>query len=189
MKQRLKTIDLVLCALFTALVAVGAFLRIPVPYVPFTLQLLFTTLAGLLLGAKLGALSVLLYILLGLAGLPVFTQGGGIGYVLQPTFGYIIGFLIAAFVTGKIANTTSTPSYKRLLVAGFIGMGIVYLCGMAYFYMISHLYLNTDIPISKLLVSCFLLFVPGDSLTCLLAVCIGKRLIPILHRNRISGMI
>ena len=93
MKQSLtRTRSMVYCALFTALIAVGAFIRIPVPVVPFTLQYLFTMLAGLLLGAKRGAGSVTVYMLLGLAGLPIFTEGGGISYLFKPSFGYIIGF-------------------------------------------------------------------------------------------------
>ena len=67
----------ILCAIFTALIAIGAFIRIPVPVVPFTLQFLFTTLAGVLLGSRLGALSVTIYIVLGLMGVPVFAEGGG----------------------------------------------------------------------------------------------------------------
>jgi biotin transport system substrate-specific component len=73
----------ILCAIFTALIAIGAFIRIPVPVVPFTLQFLFTTLAGVLLGARLGALSVIIYIVLGLMGVPVFAEGGGPGLYLQ----------------------------------------------------------------------------------------------------------
>ena len=65
----------ILCAIFTALIAIGAFIRIPVPVVPFTLQFLFTTLAGVLLGSRLGATSVILYIVLGLLGVPVFAEG------------------------------------------------------------------------------------------------------------------
>ncbi len=64
--------ELVLCAFFVALTAVGARIRVPVPVVPFTLQFLFTTLAGLTLGARGGAAAVGVYILLGLAGVPVF---------------------------------------------------------------------------------------------------------------------
>ena len=71
--HRWDTRDLVLFALFTALIAIGAFIRIPVPFCPFTLQLLFTTLAGLLLGSRRGAASVAVYVFLGLIGLPVFT--------------------------------------------------------------------------------------------------------------------
>ena len=89
-----KTKTLIYCSLFTALIAVGAFIKIPVPVVPFTLQYLFTMLAGLLLGSRKGTLSVVAYMLLGLAGLPIFSEGGGFWYVLKPSFGYIIGFCL-----------------------------------------------------------------------------------------------
>ena len=95
-----KTKNLAYCALFTALIAVGAFIRVPVPVVPFTLQYLFTMLAGLLLGPRLGTIAVGTYVLLGLVGLPIFTQGGGFWYVFQPSFGYLIGFCVGTFVTG-----------------------------------------------------------------------------------------
>ena len=98
-----KTTNLILCSLFTALIAVGAFIKVPVPVVPFTLQFLFTTLAGLLLGSKKGAISVVAYMILGLAGLPIFSEGGGFWYVIKPSFGYIIGFCIGTYVTGLIA--------------------------------------------------------------------------------------
>ena len=99
-----KTKSLVYCSLFTALIAAGAFIKIPVPVVPFTLQYLFTMLAGLLLGYKRGTVSVVAYMLLGLAGLPIFSEGGGIWYIFKPSFGYIIGFCIGTFVTGYIAE-------------------------------------------------------------------------------------
>lgn len=83
-EKTIKTTDMVLCAMFAALIAVGAFIRIPIPYVPFTLQLFFTTLAGLLLGPKLGAASSLVYMITGLIGIPIFTEGGGPGYILSP---------------------------------------------------------------------------------------------------------
>ena len=124
--KHMKTKDLVLCAMFVALIAVGAFIKVPVPVVPFTLQFLFTMLAGLLLGPVNGALAVVVYIVLGLVGLPIFTQGGGPGYIFQPSFGYIIGFAVAAYVTGRIANEKSRPGYRRLLAANFIGLFIVY---------------------------------------------------------------
>ena len=99
-----KTKNLAYCALFTALIAVGAFIRVPVPVVPFTLQYLFTMLAGLLLGPRLGTIAVGTYVLLGLVGLPIFTQGGGFWYVFQPSFGYLIGFCVGTFVTGWLAQ-------------------------------------------------------------------------------------
>ena len=83
---------LCMCAIFTALTAVGAFIKIPIPYMEFTLQFLFTTLNGLLLGGKWGAAAVGAYVFLGLVGVPIFAEGGGFFYVLKPTFGYLIGF-------------------------------------------------------------------------------------------------
>ena len=99
-----KTKNLAYCALFTALIAVGAFIRVPVPVVPFTLQYLFTMLAGLLLGPRLGTIAVGTYVLLGLVGLPIFAQGGGFWYVFQPSFGYLLGFCVGTFVTGWLAQ-------------------------------------------------------------------------------------
>lgn len=144
-----KTKNMILCAMFVALIAVGAFIKIPVPVVPFTLQYLFTMLAGLLLGSKKGCLAVGIYIALGLVGLPVFAQGGGIGYIFQPSFGYIIGFAAGAFVTGRISERTARPGYKLLLAANFVGLGIVYLLGMTYYFLISNFYLNSPIGICR----------------------------------------
>lgn len=182
-KTTLKTKDMLLCAMFTTLTAVGAFIRIPIPLVPFTLQFLFTMLAGLLLGSKLGALSVLTYLLLGLAGLPVFTEGGGIFYIFKPTFGYLIGFLAGTYVTGRIANQVSCPSYKRLLAANFTGLFLVYSFGMIYYWIISTYYLGTGIGLWPLFLYCFLLAVPGDIFLCILAAILGKRLIPVLKNH------
>lgn len=178
-----RTKDLVLCAVFVALIIVGAFIRIPVPVVPFTLQFLFTMLAGLLLGPWLGTAAVCVYILMGLLGLPVFAEGGGFAYVLKPSFGYIIGFAAGAFVTGSIANKTAAPGYGRLFAANFAGLGIVYFFGMAYYYLISNFYLDSPIGIGALFLYCFVLAVPGDVALCVVGALIGKRLIPLFSQK------
>lgn len=184
--KHMKTKDLVLCAMFVALIAVGAFIKIPVPVVPFTLQFLFTMLAGLLLGPVNGALAVVVYIVLGLIGLPIFTQGGGPGYIFQPSFGYIIGFAVAAYVNGKIANAKTHPSYRRLLGANFLGLFIVYAFGMIYYYVISNFYLNSSIGVGALFLYCFVLAVPGDIVLCIVAAIIGKRMIPLIQGGRLG---
>lgn len=183
----MKTKDLILISLFTALTAVGAFIRIPVPVCSFTLQLLFTTLAGVLLGAKKGAVSVLIYVLLGLAGLPIFTGGGGISYVLQPTFGYLIGFIVGAFVTGAVAHS-SHSSMKRLLTGCFLGLAIVYALGMLYYWLISRFWLGDPIGIAPLFLYCFILAVPGDICLCILASILGKKLLPVINKQSVRSV-
>ena len=166
-----KTKTQILCALFAALIAIGAFLRVPVPLVPFTLQFLFTTLAGLLLGKKAGSTAVWLYVLLGLVGLPIFAEGGGISYIFKPTFGYLIGFGLGAYVTGLL--TEQNTSYKQLLLANF-----------AYYAAISAFYLHNPIGLWPLFLYCFLLAVPGDIVLCVVAAVLAKRLIPIFRYDR-----
>lgn len=181
-----KTEDLIICSFFTALITAGAFIKIPIPVVPFTLQFLFTMMAGLLLGGKLGAASVGMYILLGLFVIPVFAEGGGFSYIMKPSFGYIIGFAAASWVTGVIANQVRRPGYKRLLAANFIGLAIVYIFGMVYYYLMSNFYLGNPIGLWPLFLYCFILAVPGDILLCVLGAFLGKRIIPVIRRNKIS---
>lgn len=180
-----KTRDMVICAFFVVLISAGAFIKIPVPVVPFTLQFLFTTLAGLLLGPKKGVEAVGIYILLGLAGLPVFAQGGGIGYIFQPSFGYILGFAAGAYVTGYMTWQSGTFAKNNLLAANFAGLAVVYILGMTYYYIISNFYINSPIGFWPLFLYCFLLAVPGDIAFCFIAAALAKRLLPIIKERRI----
>ena len=173
-----------MCALFTALIIVGAFIKIPIPVVPFTLQVLFTTLAGALLGSKGGAISTACYAFLGLIGIPVFTQVGGFGYVLQPTFGYLIGFIAGSYITGAIAHS-GKPDTKRILSGCLAGLAVVYALGMLYYYMISAVYLRDPIGIGALFLYCFVLAVPGDIALCLLSTALAKRLMPVIYAKGI----
>lgn len=182
-KNKLTTKELVMCAQFAALIAVGAFIKIPVPVVPFTLQFLFTTLAGLVLGARLGLISVSAYLGIGLLGIPVFAQGGGIGYILQPTFGYLMGFCFGTFVTGWIAQGSDEPSFIRMLVASMAGLVMVYLVGMVYYYFIANYYLNSPIGVWSLFLYGFILAVPGDLIICFASPLLAKRLLPVIKRS------
>ena len=174
--------NLILCALFTALIIVGAFIKIPIPVLPITLQLTFTILAGILLGGRLGALSVLAYIVLGLVGLPVFASGGGLAYIFKPSFGYIIGFLIASFAAGSVANKVPAPSFQRILGASFLGVALIYAVGMIYFYFISNFVINSPIDLRTLIISCFAVTVPGDILLCVLGAVLARRLMPLIRK-------
>lgn len=163
-------------ALFVTLIAIGAFIRIPLPVCPFTLQLLFTTLAGLLLGPIQGALTVLLYVALGLAGLPVFTAGGGPAYVFQPTFGYLLGFIAGSWVAGSIAGPLARWTRKRVLAAVYANLAVVYAFGIAYTYIALHYYVHAETGLWTLFLYAFFLEIPGDTLVCALAYYMARRL-------------
>lgn len=176
--------NLVYVALFIVLITIGAKVVIPIPVCPFTLQLLFTTLAGLVLGPVYGGISVLCYIVLGLIGVPVFATGGGFGYVLQPTFGYLVGFAAGAFLTGLIARKhRESCSFLRLLAANFAGLLVVYLMGIVYFWLIKTFYIGNPIGFKALILYCFVLAVPGDIVLCVVAAILSKKLLPILKAN------
>ncbi|HHY82576.1 MAG TPA: biotin transporter BioY [Clostridiales bacterium] len=134
----MKTKDIVLIALFAALTAVGGFLNIPTPTVPFSLQFLFCAYAGVLLGAKRAFLSQMLYLGIGLAGIPVFTKGGGIGYVFQPSFGFLLGFAVCSLIIGLIVGRDAKPGILKILAAVLLGLLATYAIGVLYLYFITN---------------------------------------------------
>ena len=134
--------DLTVCGLFTALTAVGAFIKIVIPVgadtMNFTLQWFFVLLAGLLLGSRRAFLSVSTYLLIGLVGIPVFARGGGPSYLIRPTFGFLLGFALAAYVMGKIVEWMHASKPGACLFSATVGYVIYYGMGILYFYFITH---------------------------------------------------
>ena len=126
-KQALSVRDLVLIALFTAMTAVLAQISIPMPLgVPMTLQTLAIPLASVLLGAKRGTISCVVYVLLGTVGVPVFANfQGGAGIVFGPTGGFILSFPLMAYLSGLGTDHNNKPLLWSGLIAGaainFIG--------------------------------------------------------------------
>lgn len=180
--MKLTVKQMVLVALFTALSAIGAFTKIPTPYVNITLQLFFTTMAGLILGPKLGALSVGLYVLIGLIGIPIFTQGGGPSYIFQPTFGYLLGFILGSYVSGRIAHSTIKPTFGRYLLAAMCGLVVVYALGVVYVYLINSLVLGKVLSVRALLMAAVFIPLPGDIALMFVAAGIALRLWPVSRR-------
>ena len=126
--SRLTTREIAAAALFAALMAVSAFAAIPVGSVPFTLQVYVVLLTGLVLGARVGALSVLAYLILGLFA-PVYAGGAsGLGALFGPTGGYLFGFVGAVIVSGLIAGA-GERGLPRLLFAGLAGLVPIYALG------------------------------------------------------------
>ncbi len=128
----MKTKDIVLTALFVALMVVSAKISIPFPFVPLTFQLVIAVASGIFIGPKYGPLSTTIYLALGLAGIPVFAYGGGYAYIFNPTFGYLLSFPLASFVTGLLwRNSTNQKAFSV-----FVGILTTYLIGVPYLWMV-----------------------------------------------------
>lgn len=178
-----KTREMILTAIFAALTAVGGFLKVPAGPISFTMQVFFTCMAGLLLGPYWGSLSQLIYVLLGLVGLPIFTQGGGLMYVVKPSFGFLIGLIPMAFIVGlltrRVSMQLSRPKqFLRLLLAQTVGLVVLYVIGLPYMY----IFLKGAWTIQKTIVSGCLIFLPFDLLKMVLASLLAVRIRPVLHR-------
>lgn len=130
---RTSTRDLALAGLFAALTAAGAFLRVPLEPVPFTLQPLVVFLAGAVLRPSLALGSQAAYLAVGLLGLPVFAQGGGPAYVLQPTFGFLVGFAAGAWATALVCQ--GRAAFARTAAGLALGLAVVYACGVLGLYL------------------------------------------------------
>lgn len=167
--------ELVLSGLFIALITTGTFIRIPIGNDVYTLQFLFTLLAGLVLGARRGAFAVSAYVLMGLLGIPVFASGGGLGYVLQPTFGYLLGFIVQAYVCGLLSRRLRAPKLFFLIGVNVIGMSIVYVFGLTYFYILSNYVIDAPVSLWWVILYCGILQVGPDFLLCVVAAGLGLR--------------
>ncbi len=163
--MKLSAKDISLAAMFAALAAVAAALfRFGAPIVPFSLVPFVVLLAGMLLGPRLGAVSMAVYVLMGLLGLPVFEKPpfGGPAYVLQPTFGYLLGFVLGAYVTGRLLPEKGRPGIARYLLASVGGIAAIYLAGLPYLYVILNFYLGKAVPVVKVIKIGFLPFIALD---------------------------
>jgi biotin transport system substrate-specific component len=162
---------MVYASLFAALTAAGAWIAIPLPYVPVTLQTLFTMLAGALLGPYFGALAMIVYVLLGLIGLPVFAQGqSGLGTLVGPAGGYLAGFIVGAVVIGLLVRLKKKPGFLWLCLAMAIGTLVVYAFGVAQLSIVAGMSLDRAILIGALP------FVPGDLLKIVVAALIARKI-------------
>lgn len=189
--KNFSTLSLTLVAIFAAMTAIGAFIKVPLPVVPFTLQIIVVFLAGSLLGSKRGLQSQLVYLFVGLAGLPVFTQGGGFMYVLQPTFGYLIGFAAGAYVIGFIIERVQQPALKHFIAANIIGTVIIYAIGVPYLYLALNLWLGTPTNLSHVLAAGFFSTVGIDIALAIFTSLLAVRLYPVfktIHFSKKSGL-
>lgn len=178
MNTKISTRELVLAAMFTAIMCVLTIMvRVfqPVVVIPFSLQPLVMLLAAYLLSPRAAFLSMLAYLLLGLIGLPVFCSPpyGGPAYVLVPSFGFLLGFAPAAWVQSRLIKNNTLANF---MLAGLAGILTYNLVGLPYMYVILNFYLKSSIDILKVIQIGFLPFITLDLIKMVVAGLLAREL-------------
>lgn len=180
-----KTLGIVYCGMFAALMMIGANITAFAPFlvvggVPITLQTFFSILAGILLGSRLGAIAMTVYVCVGLAGAPVFAQfRGGISSILSPTFGFLLSFIVVAYIAGKLAERYGNR--KGFIVGALIAMTVNYVLGTNWMYFAYRLWADAPDGFTYGMAWLWLLPpLPKDILLSILAGIFGYRLVFIL---------
>jgi biotin transport system substrate-specific component len=157
--------NVILVVVFSALIALSAQIAIPLPFtpVPITMQTLTVLLTGMLLGSRLGMVTLVTYLVEGVIGLPVFTQwGSGIAHLLGPTGGYLIGFVFAAGLVGFLAERGWDRRRGTTLLAMILGNLVIYAFGVGW--------LSTFVGLGPAIAMGMLPFLIGDALKIVLAM-------------------
>ena len=172
--QKLSTKDYALIGVFAAVMAVCSWISIPAT-VPFTMQTFAVFLTVGLLGGKRGSIAIAVYLLLGAVGLPVFSGfSGGLGYMMGPTGGYIIGFLFSALAMWAMEKYLG-KSLGVLIASMVVGLLVCYAFGTAWF-MVVYTKNNEAIGLATALAWCVIPYIIPDALKILLAALLTKRL-------------
>lgn len=149
---------------FSLLMALSAQILIPIGPVPITGQTFVVLLTGALLGSRLGAMAMIVYLIEGASGLPFFSGGhGGLGHLLGPTGGYLVAFPAAAFITGAFAEHDWDRRFLTAVAAMAIGSVVIMLSGWTWFALVTNTPLNVAFQLTVLK------FIPGDIIKILLA--------------------
>ena len=180
--KRLATDSVFLCILI-----ISAFTNvvIPITEIAFTLQLLVVFLICYLLPLTDSMIILIAYIVMGLIGIPVFSAGGGIGYLVKPTFGYILGFVVMPIVMWLADKLPIKSDWLKSIVKGIIGLFVLYLIGTIYFCIVKNVYLNVDNKVTFVaaLLACVIPFIPIDLIKMVLAIVIKRRLKVVIDKD------
>lgn len=181
-----KTLNLIHIAMFAALMAIGANIAafLIIGGVPITLQTFFAILAGALLGSRMGAISMIVYALIGLAGVPVFAGfSGGMDTLISPTFGFIVSFFFVAFAVGMIVK--KFPTRTGFIAAALIGTAINYFIGTNWMYAAYKLWFAAPEGFTYAMAWAWMAVpLPKDLILAVLAGIFGFRLWPIIQKMK-----
>lgn len=172
--------EMILVSMFAALTAIFAQITIPLPIspVPVTLQVLAVCLAAAILGSRLSTLSHLIYIAVGIIGMPVFSGAtAGFAQIMGPTGGYIIGFPVSSFITGKIVEKRHLPTLPVTLLAMLSGLIVIYAFGML------HLSLITGVNLKTAFITGVVPFIGMDTVKIILGAAVARSVRTILIKQ------
>lgn len=179
MKAITKTKDMALIALFAVIISICAWISIPTT-IPFTMQTFGVFLALDVLGGKRGTISIIVYLLLGIVGVPVYAGGlSGIGVVFGNTGGYMIGWFIAGFVFWAMETLLGRKKWV-LALSSMLGLLVCYVVGTVWF-MVVYARNIGQIGLWTALVWCVIPFIVPDLVKIVLALSIQKRLMPFVN--------
>ena len=183
--RKIKIKDLTLISMMLALLIICSKISFNIGPIPITLQTFAVFMISLILGVKKSIIVFLTYIIMGLIGIPVFSQGGGFDYIFNPSFGFIRGFLAASAIIG-IRKDLFYVKY----ITSTIGLIIINLCGVIYMYIIINYYLDLDKSLSYVLSVGVLPFIFKDFISAILACIIYSRIQQaILKKQYVDNMI
>ncbi|MDZ5713516.1 biotin transporter BioY [Jeotgalibacillus haloalkalitolerans] len=182
---------MVLASLFAALMAIGANITSIVPIlvvgnVPITLQTVVCVIAGLLLGKKWGAIAMTVYMLIGLAGMPVFAGwGGGLGTLISPTFGFILSYIVVSWFVGLL--TEKNKSFVMLVAAALLGTALNYFLGTNWMYMAYKLWFNAPEGFTYTMAWIWMLPpAPKDIILSFVAAAVGAKMLKVFPQAQAS---
>ncbi len=175
-------------ALFIALLSIGSMIYLPIGPIPYTLQTFFVFLAGILLGKKWGTIAIAVWILLGLIGIPVFSQGrAGVMILLSPTGGFLIGFLAASFTMGWYLEKKKNV-FSNALASIFIGLFWIYLFGGVGFYLHSIWVIHNPYSWQEIFQYAIAPFILVDLVKGVLAALVGVKIRSIFHTTGVYSI-
>lgn len=171
----------------TAVLVVASQIALPIFPVPITLQSLAVLIIGYLLTPRNAMMSTLLFLILGLIGLPVFTGfSGGVQSVLTPSFGFVISFIPASYFQAKYLQNKKIPHLKDFAIAGLINLVFMYVIGLIYMTGILNIHLGSNLHLWGVLMVGLMPFIPGDILKFVVSITLSKRLRKIFLNSKLS---
>ena len=168
-----------ICGLFCALLAISSKIQIPTPLIPLTLQTATLFLCILILPNFLSFFTVGIYLITGLIGLPIFAQGGGFSYLLNPTFGYLLGFLFSALIKGIFFK--NAIGYKKQIIVCLISLITTHFIGSVYAFFVYNYYLNANLGLFYSFLFSSLIFIPTDLIWCFVCPLISNRILKVIR--------